>query len=405
MGCCSWFCAILIRNNLGGKAMKKIMYVALVAVFMVVGLVPMASAATGNDQQNSSYLVFSKIINNIDPAYGGVQDTVVTMYNDSPRDVSLHCFWMNEFQEVRDIEFEITMFQTVWWMASTGKGMLGPDRVNVSPFNGRYGELKCWVVKGWDDDELATNAGYDKPTKKNVMTGSATIYDFTYGTAIQYNAFGFKKVSANTAANAELILDGKEYDACPAYVFGTYQIPGTSFTDRGYVVTAGTAELTLVPCKQDLRINGRQPVYGKALLTVLDEDEVGYSGAYLCFKCWIETTLDDPPVTSGVKSNWYKPVAYGFDNFVIPNGVFATVKAEPEYGYSEDCNFPSDQCAQPFIGLLFQYQQLGTLWATSGGMMHQTAAAFNYDVANGGCGVPPTVIYTKSKNPQNINPR
>ena len=60
---------------------------------------------------------------------------------------------------------------------------------------------------------------------------------------------------------------------------------------------AGTTELTLVPCDQDVR-QDQLPIYTKANFTVWDEDEVAATGAYLCFKCWVETTLTDPPVAS-----------------------------------------------------------------------------------------------------------
>ena len=90
--------------------------------------------------------------------------------------------WMDEYQVWYDFEWEITRFQTVWFKASDGGGMEGTKAVQVSPFHGEYGELKCFAV---DDNDL--------PITKNNFTGTGTIFNFIDGTAIGYNAYGFRR--------------------------------------------------------------------------------------------------------------------------------------------------------------------------------------------------------------------
>jgi hypothetical protein len=108
-------------------------------------------------------------------------------------------------------------------------------------------------------------------------------------------------------------IDGG-YDACPQYVLGTFMANGSDFTDSsGNIVDLSTTDLTLVPCKEDLR-QDRSPTYTKAQFDIWNEDEVKSTGAYICFKCWLETTLARVPVKSsgaGIYRN--------FDKFELSN--------------------------------------------------------------------------------------
>jgi len=355
--------------------MRKSIFVALLAMF-VVGLAGVALAgvpvAVTNGEFKASYLVWPKIVNT------GDEDTVVTIFNDASGPVVLHCFWMDEYQIPFDFEFEITRFQTVWFKASDGGGMNGVKAVGVSPFHGAYGELKCFAT---DDNDL--------PITKNNFTGTGTIFNFVDGTAIGYNAYGFRRSGA-AGTTPELVLNGTQYDNCPAYLIGTFMLDGASFEDDSYTVAAGTTELTLVPCDQDVR-QDRVPIYTKANFTVWDEDEVSATGAYLCFKCWIETTLTDPPIPSKGVFN-----AVGFKNFTkdVVGGVYATVKITPVFAGTV-CKFPGGVTApaRPFIGLLFGsteiYPTIGApsthRWASSGSLLQSTATAW--------AGAPPVVKY------------
>ena len=353
--------------------MKKSVFVALIAV-LVVGLEGVALAgppvAVTNGEMKASLLVWPKIEVS-SKRNGGDADTIITIFNDGAESVLLHCYWLDEIQVPSDFEFEITRFQTVWFKASDGGGMLGSKAVEVSPFHGRHGELKCFAI---NDEDL--------PITKNNFTGTATIFDFAEGTAIRYNAYGFKR-SGEAGTAGVLTLNGSEYDHCPAYLLGTFMLDGASFADHQYTVTAGPGNLTLVPCDQDLR-QDRLPVYAKANFTVWDEDEVSATGAYLCFKCWIDTTLTDPPVPSKGAT-----ALTGFHNFTaaIVGGVYATVKITPVFGGTVPCAYPGGvtSVARPFIGLLSGSMYFNGFYASSGSLLHSTSTAW--------AGAAPTIKY------------
>lgn len=372
--------------------MKKAVFFALIAVF-VVGLagVALAGPATTvvNGEMKASYMVWPKIVVEYDPVSGDiVKDTVVTIFNDGPARL-LHCFWMDEYQQPYDFGFEITRMHTVWFKASDGSGMGENKVIEVSPFDGNVGELKCFAV---NDDDLAITA--------NQFTGTGTIFDFIDGTAIGYNAYGFKRAGGPSVAlpndplnpgvdlYSELFLSGAEYDACPAYLIGTFMLDGATFADGPYTVAAGTTELTLVPCDQDLR-EQRLPIYTKFNLTVWDEDETSATGAYICFKCWVETTLTDPPVTSApdaVTYGQYKPYTIGFKNFTqfAIQGTFATVKIVPAFGANKACKYPITGTAaaptpvtspaRPGIGLIFGSTSFNGFYATNGSILQGPAS-------------------------------
>jgi hypothetical protein len=337
--------------------MKKLVFVALIAT-LVAGLAGVALAgapvAITNGELKASYLVWPKIVNTAS------EDTLITIFNDSSGSAILHCFWMDEYQVPFDFEFEITRYQTVWFKASDGNGMEGTKAVAVSPFHGAYGELKCFAV---NDEDL--------PITRNSFIGTGTIFDVVDGTAIGYNAYGFRRAGA-AGTQPVLTLNGSEYDNCPAYLLGTFMLDGASFEDNGYTVEAGTTELTLVPCDQDVR-QDRLPIYTKVNFTVWDEDEVAATGAYLCFKCWIETTLTDPPQPS--KGAF---AAVGFKNFTekVVGGVFATVKITPVVGGTVPCKFPVSSPARPVIGLLFGSTYVNGFWASSGSLLQSTSSAW-----------------------------
>ena len=184
----------------------------------------------------------------------------------------------------------------------------GSQALEVPPFDDTYGELKCWAV----------NAEGTRQISWNHLFGSATIFDYERGEAWEYSSWNFtaRDVDRGVAVGTggELLLSGVDggYDACPQYVLGTFMADGSDFTDSsGNIVDLSTTDLTLVPCKQDLR-QDRTPTYTKAQFDIWNEDEVKFTGAYICFKCWLETTLAPKPVYSAGAGTWRN-----FDKFGI----------------------------------------------------------------------------------------
>jgi hypothetical protein len=155
------------------------------------------------------------------------------------------------------------------------------------------GELKCWAV----NFEGAAQVNF------NHLYGTATVLDYVNATAYQYNSFnftarGFTAIGQEVGTGGDIKLSGanKEYDACPQYlIFNFFSFAPTNDIEidgQGRVVRFNKTDLTLVPCKQDLR-QDRVPTCTKAKFDIWNENETKYTGAYQCFKCWFEGYLNE----------------------------------------------------------------------------------------------------------------
>ena len=134
------------------------------------------------------------------------------------------------------------------------------------------------------------------------------------------------------------------------------------------------SDLTLVPCKQDLR-QDRIPTYTKAQFDIWNEDEVKSTGAYMCFKCWLETTFAPHPVYSAGAGTWRNFDKFGIDNlhtdmgFFRVTGVFSTAcKAIDWYSYFPPPYYGSYVTVpSPLIGVIsHQVSLVGGRSATTG---------------------------------------
>lgn len=305
---------------------KKALLFVLVAV-MCVGLVSAAFAADvkrTNATQKGSVLVWPKIDTSLSDEIAGVyRDTVIMLANDYFKQVWVKCYWMNSYQEIQDFMFPLTPNQPVWFRASDGLGTGYYDDVSnpitVPPFftgQGYVGELKCWAVNAAGSNQISWNHLY----------GNAIVFDFIDGAAYEYNAWSFSTRGLAEGARVgtadeqgQLILSGNTgyYDACPKYLLANFFAAGAQIAWGDFdapiaemVVDPGT-DLTIVPCKQDLR-QDRVPTCSKLKFDIWNENETKYTGAYACFKCWFEDILYEPvliPVGSGAV---YK---YGFEKF------------------------------------------------------------------------------------------
>jgi hypothetical protein len=137
------------------------------------------------------------------------------------------------------------------------------------------------------------------------------------GKAVFYNAYSF--AGLGTAANppqlseplgtvdepAGVMLrftgDGpnftpvnqRGYDACPQYLVFNFAPDGSP------LALPNRPDLTLWPCRQDLR-QDRVPTCTKAKFDIWNENEVKFTGAYQCFKCFFEGFLVDIGNQTGV---------------------------------------------------------------------------------------------------------
>ena len=81
-------------------------------------------------------------------------------------------------------------------------------------------------------------------------------------------------------------------------------------------------DLTLWPCIQDLR-QDRTPTCTKAKFDVWNENEIKFTGAYQCFKCFLEVFLDEIGTSKKNPNHWghfdggQKGNGFGWDKFTL----------------------------------------------------------------------------------------
>lgn len=337
--------------------MKKVMYVAIVAMFLFAGMVSVASAAVTNGEIKGSLFVLPKIV------VTDTTDTIITIGNDAgSASIYLHCQWMDQYQNTKDVHFPVTPHGMNWFRASDGTGS-----INISDYlDGPYGSLTCW----------ASDEATDAPLSRNQLFAQATIYDYANLLAVSYNGYAFRAL-AGLNADDQLLLDNSEYDACPQYALGTFMFTGAKFEDLGYTVEAVTTDLTLYACKQDLK-QAPTPTITKARFTIYDENENGTTNTTLCFKCWVETTLDEVPVQSGNAGTFknfkrWMAILNG-DEYVATFGYF---RVNGVAGTEAECGLAGPAVASPVIGTLFRTVDItspGDLVMT-GGILQSTTTA------------------------------
>lgn len=254
--------------------MKKSYLLALALVFAFASVV-WAGPNVGNVTQQGSVLIFPKIV------VSESADTFISISNGNNVEVMVRCYWVDQNQVVQDFAFPLTAFQPIVFSASEGIGFdnfNGGIPLNVPPFEGGLGELKCFAVNDATDSQI----------NFNFLVGSAKVVDFSLTTAFEYNAWSF---AARTGTTGQVVgtpglvaLDGVQFDACPKYWLGNFMstlAPSSLFTNT---------DVTIVPCKEDVR-QDRTPTRTKIKFDIWNENETPYSGAYVCIKCWYENFL------------------------------------------------------------------------------------------------------------------
>jgi len=296
------------------------------AIFLVLAVATMASAApnVASTSQKGSLLVFPKII-----SYDGTVETYIFIGNDNTKGTYVKCYWMDENQSIEDFHFYITANQPIVFSTDSlfGNDYGPPFAANSS------GALVCWAQN--DEDT--------HPVKFNHLYGYAMI-DSANG-SVFYNgySFAFRGTDAQAAALGDTLpLDAaNNYDACPKYIV-------TNFVPDGGTLVGMQAskvfnpDLALWPCKQDLR-QDRIPTYTKAKFDIWNYNEVKFTGAYKCFKCYWEGYLTDIDV-----SRW---VGFGDEKFdyLVLGGDVARLRVQGVA--SSVCKFPTSE-ATPLLGVI-----------------------------------------------------
>jgi hypothetical protein len=257
------------------------------AIVLVFAMVTMASAKqnVATTSTKGSLLVFPKILT-FDNATTSeiIVDTYISIGNDSPTPVSVECYWMDNNQTIEDFQFKLTPNQPVFFSAFYGGGY--ETSLQVPPFRG-VGSLVCFAVSDQGDTQI----------KYNHLHGNALIQ-------VVGNPYWFYNAASFAAPNGvqgapigtpgQLALDGSVYDACPQYLLTNFfSAPDDDDNNTLSVVPwPFRADLTLWPCRQDLR-QDRTPTCTKAKFDVWNANEVKFTGAYQCFKCFYEGFLDE----------------------------------------------------------------------------------------------------------------
>jgi hypothetical protein len=307
---------------------RKTLVFSLAIVWLLVGACTIASAAqnVGNTSQKGSVLIFPKIDTTMDD--NNARDTIIQLSNDYPRGVMVKCYWVDSDQTIQDFMFLVTITQPVWFRASDGLGTASytnrdktaPDAstqpMTVPPFfNNSVGELKCWAVNFEGTSQINWNHLY----------GTATVLDYRNLTAYQYNSFNFTArgmatLGQEVGVGGDIVLSGANlaFDACPQYLmfnfFAFAPDKDVPVDGEGQTVKFNKTDLTLVPCKQDLR-QDRLPTCTKAKFDIWNENETKYTGAYQCFKCWFEGYLNE--IGTILDPNSGKATGYGGEKFVF----------------------------------------------------------------------------------------
>ena len=302
----------------------------LLGLGMLLAGVVMAPGARADvtTDQSGSLVIYPKVISD------GTRDTLIQLSNRSNTFAFVHCFYVNTMGscsvsgdncrmdrdcptgetcvrtcDAQNFDLTLTAQQPIQWRVSTGRltvpfappcrpdqpcqctvdqasGQLVCPGLTVGDTNSAFvpqigsnfeGELKCYQT---DADGA--------PIGGNALKGTATIEDLATGQISEYNALSVLAGEPNT--NRDLLLDGGEYNACPARV--VFVAPGENSTDAFTGATV-TTELTLASCTELFEEAVPAPVTVR--IVGHNEMELSQSIEAFQFDCFLSRRLGDLP--------------------------------------------------------------------------------------------------------------
>jgi hypothetical protein len=213
-----------------------------------------------NTVKKGSLLVFPKVEIKWDSSGNVIQDTFVTLTNDSNTQVYVQLYFVNGDPAICDWvanDIELTHDEPTYWSVLTGqpKGVspftvIGPPSADPDPLN-PGGTVSRGYVLAW-----AINANGDE-IRFNHLSGTATIVNYELETAWEYSPWSFQAVCSQEGEPLHdplkvLELDGNEYDFAPNKLLLDFFAPGATLTSGGgYTVTIEDTDLTVWAAKQD----------------------------------------------------------------------------------------------------------------------------------------------------------
>ncbi len=246
-----------------------------------LGYEPAQTVASESDQ--GSLLVFPNVEVKWDSLGQVIQDTFVSLVNDSPEDVFVQLYFVNG-DPARDpivrhppavserghpgcnsmaLRIELTGHEPNYWSALTGqpKGVapwtqldagLPPGRPDDDPRNVGGRELRGYIL-AWAVNESGQEVRW------NHLQGTSLIINYRETAAWEYSAVSFKAVGGVATGNillepiGRLDLDGNEYDSAPETLLFDFFAAGSVISSaEGHFVTFDT-NLTLWVAVKDFR--------------------------------------------------------------------------------------------------------------------------------------------------------
>ena len=242
------------------------------------------------------------------------QDTFLQVTNDYPEDVDVLFYFVNGDRPLPamgderahpgwnwvDNQLTLTANQPVYWSAADG-GILSPftvldpgDPPGRPAMDGTSDRVLRGFILGWAVDSID---GIE--IRWNHLAGNATLVNYRFGAAFEYNAWAFQTVvdvengDPTGISDGQLDLDGVEYAPPFAQLLMNFQAVGSSAFTGGNRLVVSNTDVTLHPVSVDLRQETDGPVTTKAHFDVWNMNEVKFSGAYRCITCWDQTLLSD----------------------------------------------------------------------------------------------------------------
>lgn len=267
----------------------------LAAVTVVLGLCLRCAYADGgayraSASEKGSVLVFPKIELRWDAAGNLLQDTIVTLNNNYPADVTIVMYFVSETCTAVDNDIVLTRNEPAFWAASTGlpKGV-SPFTVLGAAYADPEGStdlvLRGYIV-AWATDENHNQLRW------NHLSGGATFVNYAQNWAAEYNAYAFAGLPA-TGPNGALVgssgsiqLNGSEFDAGYSSLLLDFFASGSQALSGGGVAIGLDTDLTLMILSQDFRQETPGPFITKANFAIWNENEVSFSGMEFCLTKW-----------------------------------------------------------------------------------------------------------------------
>jgi len=247
--------------------------------------------------EKGSLLVYPKVEVRWDARGYLIQDTFITLNNDYQADVQIEVQLVNENCTHMDNNFKLTANQPIYWKASNGEPQgVSPWGVLGDPIPDPEGSgdmiLRGYVIL-WAVDLNGAQIRW------NHLYGGATIVNYKWATAWEYNAYAFPVIvtggvpaqGAVVGTPGTILLDGIKYAQGYQFLLLDFFASGSlAFSGDSKIVTNDT-DLTLMILSNDLRQETTGPFMTKAVFAIWNENEIGFSGTEFCFTKFNEELL------------------------------------------------------------------------------------------------------------------